>query len=254
MEVVLSGMSAVSPSDVFSIELQPPPEHKYSVNAAVEIKEVNTAITSPSQPLQYTVVFKPQKMFSCTVDLIVSKKSGGRWRFEIDLEATKPDSDGELRVEAEVGQIGRLPLPLKAAGPEAVPFRAYMTPESDLDLDVFPKTGHLLPAPAPSDPEDPESSTTEAEAPPPPMVVAYRNKDYGKDATGTLIIETPESEFAYKVIGCVTKYVPPSVKNVASKLTTRQDPAILTKLKGTAPRKDKNFVAAAATRGARARH
>jgi hypothetical protein len=234
LEIVLTGMSTVTPDDTFSIEVQSPPEHKHSVNAALEIREVSTSISSPSQPLKYLVVFKPQRMFSCTVDLIVAKRSGGRWRFEIDLEASKPDMDGELRVEAEVGQVGKLPLLLSASGSEAVPFNAYMTPDSDLDLDVFPKSGYLYPA------------TESSQDSPPPIVVAYRNKDYGKNSMGTLIIETPESEYAYKIVGTITKYVPPSKNTVASKLDTKQDPRVLTKLKGSEPRKDKNFVATAA--------
>lgn len=189
-----------------------------------------------------TVVPDDVQMFSCLVDFIITKQSGGRWRFEIELESSKPDMDGLLVVEASVGQVGKLPLHLNTQGNEPVKFQAHMTQDSDLDLDVFPKAGTLYPA-------DGKDEEGQAETTKPALTVTYKNTGYGKNANGCLVIETDESEYTYQVKGTITKYMPPDPKTVTSKLTTKQDSQLLAKLKGAAPRKDKNFVAAAARGG-----
>eukprot|EP00873_Tetraselmis_striata_P026074 jgi/Tetstr1/446338/TSEL_033880.t1 len=233
LEVMLTGLSGMSPEEVFGFEVHPPPAERIAIERSLSIREVHTAITTPEEPLRYSVVFHPQKTMSCMVDLIITKKSGGRWRFEMQLEASQPDLDGELVIEAGVGQLGRLPLYLYAQGEQPVEFTAKLTTDSDLDLEVQPRSGLLFPRD--------EDGTWETSNKPPPLILTYRNKDYGKRARGKLIVQTPESEFTYLLTGIISKYVPPDPKSTVSRVSTKQDESLLRK----SPKK-KNFVAAAA--------
>jgi hypothetical protein len=164
--VVLTGLSSVSPDELFGFEVHPPPAERVAVDRFLTIREVHTGITRPDEALRYSVQFEPQKTMSVVVDLIITKKSGGRWRFEMHLEASQPDLDGELVVEAGVGQLGRTPLYLYAQGETPVEFTARLTTDTDLDLEVQPRRGTLYP--------QEEDGTWETSSRPPSLVVTYR--------------------------------------------------------------------------------
>jgi len=46
-------------------------------------------LSSPDQPLVYSVLFAPPWAMSTSVQLIINKPSGGRWRFEMQLQVCR---------------------------------------------------------------------------------------------------------------------------------------------------------------------
>ena len=57
----------------------------------MKIKPIKNKIENKSDLLEFMFFFKPLKPFKTIVDFFLSKKSGGRWKFKILLEALDPD-------------------------------------------------------------------------------------------------------------------------------------------------------------------
>lgn len=113
MEVVLTGLGAVSPEEVFEHEVtlappQPPadaPPGSPTAPTGMDDDDLPPIsdwlritpapgphgmgpgrLAGPGQPLVYHVLFAPPRGMATTVTLIITKPSGGRWRFEIQLQ------------------------------------------------------------------------------------------------------------------------------------------------------------------------
>lgn len=79
-----------------------------------------------------------RNVFLVQVELVITKANGGRWRFEIRLEATQPDVDGHLEIAASPGQASLSPLRLFAPGDEPLAFSAHFSHDSSMQFDVAP--------------------------------------------------------------------------------------------------------------------
>ncbi len=71
-------------------------------------------LASPAQPLVFSVFFAPPRALSTAVQLVVTKPSGGRWRFEVQLQAVDTDVDGDIEIEAAMDHTSSAPLMLYA--------------------------------------------------------------------------------------------------------------------------------------------
>lgn len=108
-------------------------------------------LTRPDQPLAFSVRFAPIKPLDAVlVELVVSKASGGKWRFEIELEASEGAVDAVVTLEAGVHQTVHVPVFIyseeeeeERGGEEGRSFRATFTPETPLSFTAAPMLGTL---------------------------------------------------------------------------------------------------------------
>eukprot|EP01065_Artemidia_motanka_P047272 TRINITY_DN736_c0_g1_i2.p1 TRINITY_DN736_c0_g1~~TRINITY_DN736_c0_g1_i2.p1 ORF type:complete len:2968 (+),score=1059.89 TRINITY_DN736_c0_g1_i2:73-8904(+) len=152
--------------------------------------------------LPYVVNFSPLRSFSATCELLLSKKSGGLWRFELNFEAQPPPPDDTIVLEAAVAQIGQVSFSLCNVFTEEHPFRAYFTPESPAEFTVSPAKG-FLPGAVRMDVDTPRSRGQN-------FVVSFSSSQYGKTLHGTLTIETDMMEWRYDVRGTLPRYHAPT--------------------------------------------
>jgi hypothetical protein len=61
------------------------------------------------------------------------------------LQASAPEVEGMLLLEADMGCTAELPLLLYSSGTQPQPFSADFTPDSPLNFDVLPAKGMLPP-------------------------------------------------------------------------------------------------------------
>ena len=70
--------------------------------------------------------------------MVVEKSTGGRWRFELRLEATQPDVDGTVTIQAAPGQSALGPVLLYSPTDQPEPFTCHFTHDSSISFDVSP--------------------------------------------------------------------------------------------------------------------
>ena len=89
-------------------------------------------------PCRYQLTFAPQKTVKANVGLVVQKSTGGRWRFELKLEATQPEMDGSIIIEAAPGQAATAPVWLFSPVDWPLPFTCHFTHDSSIQFDMWP--------------------------------------------------------------------------------------------------------------------
>ena len=87
---------------------------------------------------RYKVIFEPQKTVSAKVGLVVERSTGGRWRFELRLEATQPDVDASVTIHAAPGQSALGQVLLYSPTDHPQPFTCHFTHDSSTSFDVSP--------------------------------------------------------------------------------------------------------------------
>ena len=203
-------MAGLRRNEKFSFELDVPDALQPLVGKALKIREVEATISRPEQPLRYQVVFEPLKPFSASVGLVVVRATGGRWPFVLQLDATDPDPDDTITIEANLRQTSSVTFRLSNRGPDYAPFQAFFSTDSAETLSVSPAHGLLAPA------------GTEGTQ----FVVTFAPLEYGKLQRGRLVIMTEEMQLSYEVVGAQPGYAVPAHK-VASKVDSRlKGPAV----------------------------
>lgn len=185
LSLVLPGLGAFAGKEQFSHEIVVPannPSLQEMVDRSITVRPVQTVLTSPEQPVEFEVRFEPLRPFNANLEFIVNKRSGGRWRYELRVEATEPEPDDIIVVEAMMGHTSSVAFELTNQFPTYAPFRAYFTLESPAELVVHPPEGVLPPY------------GSEGVS----IVVSYTCTEYGKARVGKLIIEV-----CSKGLGCV---------------------------------------------------
>lgn len=280
MEVVLNGLASVGPEDVFSHTLVVPPELKQELidSGALQVTlAMGSRLSRPDQPLTFAVRFAPQRAINAEVELVVTKSSGGRWRFDLQLQATKADLDAFVTIEAGVQQTRSVPIYLYGpSDPSAPPttFTASFSSDTPLTFSVMPGRGTLAPSPrrggseegevakeegvselsigAASPSVDPSSSAA--------LWVSYTCKEMvGKAIKGRLIIQTTaggdggggvgsQQTYMVELRGGMPTYVPPLASRVAVTVDSRLSPELEARLKKAKEGTKKNVVAMNAQR------
>lgn len=198
IEVNLSGLPPTVQGEEFTHELVFP-EDSGLTKHMLRIEALDERL-SRDKPLRFKAIFSPQRVLSGTVDFVIGKASGGRWRFEMQLEASEPDLDGIISIEALVGHTETAYF--KLASPMANPakFTAAFTADSPLEFSVTPATGYLPAAGVHEGTGEPTSTA---------FAVSFTPKEYGAMAVGRLVVQTAEVEWVFEVRGARPQYVPP---------------------------------------------
>lgn len=194
----LVGITNLLPDEVFEYSFKI--NHKESTNIEkwLKVKPVRNKLSNPDEEVEFSFNFLPHKPFKTIIEFILSKPSGGRWKFKIGLTATHPDYFDVLNIVSQLNVRKTIQFRLFNSDKKVPsPYLAYYTQDSDSEFMVNPPKGILEPA---------INDGTIIE-------VSYLPTQYGKAKTGTLIIETEQNLWRFLVKGMFEKYIPPKQKN-----------------------------------------
>jgi hypothetical protein len=176
--------------------------------------------------VNFAVNFAPLRPFNCNCTLILSKVTGGgRWRFNLNLEAAEPEVDDIIEIESGLNRAASVAFRLSNNTSAYAEFDAFFDSESAGEFSVQPTSGVLEPAGS-------KSGGTM-------FIVTYRPTEYGKQVQGKLIIQTHDVVWSYLVKGSLPKYVAPVVTQ--PKVNTRLPRNLQAKLSHGAD-KPKNYI------------
>jgi hypothetical protein len=208
------------------------------------VKPLQASLTSSVAPLKFHLSFRPRRAMDCSVDLLVSKASGGRWRFPIHLEAVEPEIDGTIQVEAHVGSASVAVFSLPNPEPAPTGFTAYFTPDSPPEFSVTPETGIMragvsgggnasstsgkgggsfasgkgVPRKSSAssaarssggDAASEDASDAIGAGPGADLRIRYAPTEYGTDLVGRLVVVTDENTWVFEVVGTIPEYEAP---------------------------------------------
>ena len=162
--------------------------------------------------LVMAVEWRPLRPVRTSAALIVRKQSGGRWRFDIVLEAGEPQPDDVILIEAPINKTAQVQFKLCNAFDDDAPFQAYFSSDSASVFTVTPGAGVL----------------TRAGTAGSLFTVSYTPVEYGKPVKGRLIVLTEEMQWSYEVRGQHPHYEAPMP--MATKVDHVLDPAVSQRL------------------------
>lgn len=223
--------------DQLSCQLEVPPQHQAMVSKCFDISldsEV-TAARGSSQAsrsrggksdgqVYLKVNFSPLRPFIALCNLVITRASGGRWRFDLKLEATEPEVDDVISIQSPLNKPASVAFRLNNHTSVYSEFEAFFDAESAYEFTVQPTSGVLEPAGT--------NGTT--------FVVTYKPTEYGKPVQGKLIIQTEDVFWSYLVKGTHPKYTAPVVEK--AKVATRLTKEMEMQLAKASQSRRKNFI------------
>ncbi|KAF0745951.1 hypothetical protein AaE_008324 [Aphanomyces astaci] len=126
----LLALEKVTLDERFTVEWDIPEPHSRVIERTLTVTPLVDSIASVTTPLEYLVRFDPLKPIRLTVALVVKKRSGGLWRFDIHLDASDPVVDDVLTIESALNQTSSVSFKLTNQFRESAPFQAEFTPGS----------------------------------------------------------------------------------------------------------------------------
>ncbi|PFX34680.1 Calponin-likey domain-containing protein 2 [Stylophora pistillata] len=148
--------------------------------------------------LVFNFVFSPFKPFSHKTQLMISAASGGVWRFPLRVLATEAEVDDTITIDSVgLNMESVVGFRMTSQMRHALPFEAFFAPNSDLEFTVTPTSGELTPA------------GTEGTL----IKVSYKPQIYGKTHMAKLVVQCPDMQWTYDVIGKTADYSPPNVRS-----------------------------------------
>jgi hypothetical protein len=97
LKIVLPGFREVSVADTFKFELNVQNQQlKGLVEKSVVLDLKTPKVYASEDPLEFQLRFEPLRPFKASSELMIYKSSGGRWKFNIILEALEPEIDDTI--------------------------------------------------------------------------------------------------------------------------------------------------------------
>ena len=194
IEVFLTDLQYLAEEENFSHEIRVPSyELQGLVDKSFQIEPIKNIIHDPSEPLLFSVRFEPLRPYRTTVELLVYKSSGGRWKYNVLLDAIEPEEDDTIIIESQMNKTASVAFKLTNQFKAFAEFDAKFTPDSDATFSVSPSHGIL-------EPYGREGTT---------IIVSFTPTEYGAPKTGKLLIQTDEMLWSYKLIGRHPSYKVP---------------------------------------------
>merc|ERR1711988_1265543 len=94
--------------------------------------------TLSGQSLRMSIDWRPLRPSRSSCALIVRKSSGGRWRYELALEAADPEPDDVINIEAAINKTAAVSFRLANAFDSEASFQAFFTADSPSVFTVTP--------------------------------------------------------------------------------------------------------------------
>ncbi|RHZ21992.1 hypothetical protein DYB26_003352 [Aphanomyces astaci] len=212
----LLALEKVTLDERFTVEWDIPEPHSRVIERTLTVTPLVDSIASVTTPLEYLVRFDPLKPIRLTVALVVKKRSGGLWRFDIHLDASDPVVDDVLTIESALNQTSSVSFKLTNQFRESAPFQAEFTPGSSQAFTVYPVEGLLA------------AYGTEGTS----FTIAFTPTGYGKMCSGQLVVLTDEMQWTFNVKGTHPEYkVPQGEAKVYTKGSKKLSPPSSTKKK-----------------------
>jgi hypothetical protein len=213
--------------DQLSCQLEVPSQFQSLVNRCFEVELADNPDGKPRDKQQVTlrVHFAPLRPFVAMPSLVLTRASGGRWRFDLKLEATEPDVDDTITIQSPLNKPASVAFRLCNHTSAYAEFDAFFDAESAYEFTVQPSSGVLEPSGTPG--------TT--------FIITYKPTEYGKPVQGKLIIQTEDVFWSYAVRGTHPKYSAPVADK--PKVATRLAKEIqVAQAQASAQRRRKNFI------------
>mmetsp|Transcript_1184 Transcript_1184/g.2413 ORF Transcript_1184/g.2413 Transcript_1184/m.2413 type:complete len:531 (-) Transcript_1184:271-1863(-) len=201
----------------FTYELDVAPEHAQLLGRTLRLTPLQQTLSGTV--VRMAVEWQPMRPVRSAAALVVQKASGGRWRYDLTLEARDPEPDDVITIEAALNKTSVVSFRLNNLFETEAAFSAYFTPESPSVFSVSPAGGMLAAASA--------QGTV--------FSVSYSPTEYGKLVRGTLVILTDDMQWSYDVRGANPVYEVPRVSG--SRVDHQLNPNVSKQL-GVAPRKN----------------
>ena len=196
VSIVLQDLGNLPEEESFSHELQPATtELTALLGRCFHLIPQKNILSSPSEALLFKARFEPLRPFKTEAQLFIYKGSGGRWKYNVLIEAKEPDPDDTIVIEAQIHKASNVSFRLSNYVKQYAAFEAVFTPESDPFFSVQPNKGLL-------EPMGREGTQ---------FVVSFTPVEYGAVKTGTLVIRTEDMQWTYLVKGTHPRYSRPEV-------------------------------------------
>jgi hypothetical protein len=177
----------------FSLELDAEADTAELLSRTLRLTPAIDHLSPPS--LGVALEWSPLRPMRASAAIVISKASGGRWRYELSLEAMEPEPDDVIHIAASLYKPAAVSFRLPNAFDTEAPFTAHFTPGSASVFSVLPSEGVLAP---------PADGGTQ-------FTVTYAPTGYGKPLRGQLVISTADVMWVYEVHGTHPVYQPPEV-------------------------------------------
>ena len=213
--------------ETFTVSLEcGAPAHQAFLTSSVTCSLLNPVLSDGRTPLRVLLSFEPNKAKQVDAWIVVTKQSGGRWKFPLSCVADDCEVDDVITIDAAINTSSTVGFSLfnqvSRQGDVAASFKAFFTLDSALEFKVSPSQGMLEPA----------SSHIGQQ-----FAVTFAPLEYGKKFLGHLVIETDEMQWKYQIRGVNPVYVPPLGE---SSLDTRI-PEVLLKSQARQTRKQERY-------------
>ena len=180
LKVPLPDLAELKPDDTFSIEIAPKEQSMAGlIDRSVVIELTKQTLSKVDEPLEFVVKFEPLRPFKSQCELLVSKSTGGRWRFGAVFEATDPELDDVIEIKSPLHKTSSVSFRLCNHTRAYADFQAFFTHDSATEFSVYPKSGVL-------DPFGKDGTN---------FIVSFTPTEYGKNKTGKLVIQTEEMQW-----------------------------------------------------------
>jgi hypothetical protein len=157
------------------------------------MQPVKNILQNAQEALIYEVLFDPLRPFRTDAELLIYKATGGRWRFNMVIEAKEPDIDDTIVIEAAMGKATAVAFRLTNHFKQYAAFTAFFKEDGDSCFSVRPEKGIL-------EPFGREGTQ---------FVVTFYPSEYGFPKSGKLMILTDDMQWTYMVKGTHPAYKPP---------------------------------------------
>jgi hypothetical protein len=216
-------------TESLSCQLEVPPQYQALVNRCFDISIAENPDPSQrpkeKQQVSLRVRLAPLRPFVALCNLVITRAGGGRWRFDVKLEATEPEVDDIITLQSPLNKPASVAFRLSNHTNAYAEFDAFFDAESAYEFTVQPTAGVLEPSGT--------SGTT--------FIITYKPTEYGKPVQGKLIIQTQEVYWSYLVKGTHPKYSAP-VADKAKVVTRLSRDVQQTVSQAAAIRRKKNFI------------
>lgn len=75
---------------------------------------------------------------------MISRSTGGNWRFNISIESTEPDEDDTIYVFSPLNTTSMVSFKLFNKNNHLNEYNAYFTADSDPEFSISPKMGEIM--------------------------------------------------------------------------------------------------------------
>ena len=221
------GIPAGDPEEAFQIKLDAPPEHAAVLARTLRLSRVEGELaedtptaeavvlaadtaadghdeidlqagdardTTGTKHSSFYVEWAPLRPLHTTATLELSLPSGGRWRYEMRLEAAPPVPDDVITIEAVPRERAAVSFRLANAFAREAHFDAHLSAETPAVFSLHSKASGVLSAAG-------EPGTL--------FTVGYASVEYGKREHGMLVIVSEEMQWRFELHGAVPSYTPP---------------------------------------------